>query len=253
MDLGLTDRVVLVTGGSRGLGKTICRMLAEEGARVAVNYRSRREEAEVVARGIQEEFGRRSAAIYGDVSREADVIAMFDEAERQLGPVDVLVNNAAVCPVGATAELAVDDFSQALQVNMTGTFLASRELVRRLLAAGRHGQIVNISSQAAFRGSQSGKAAYDASKAGIIGFTVSLARELAPHGINVNCVAPGLMYTEMVAEAIDADPERFNKRVPLGRIGQTEEIAAVVVFLCSRRASYMTGATVDVSGGLAMH
>ena len=101
MDLGLTDRVVLVTGGSRGLGKTICRMLAEEGARVAVNYRSRREEAEVVARGIQEEFGRRSAAICGDVSREADVIAMFDEAERQLGPVDVLVNNAAVCPVGA--------------------------------------------------------------------------------------------------------------------------------------------------------
>lgn len=253
MDLGLTDKVVLVTGGSRGLGKTICRMLAEEDARVAVNYRSRREEAEAVARGIQEESGRRAAAVYGDVSREADVIAMFDEAERQLGPVDALVNNAAVCPVGATAEVPVDDFSRTLQVNMTGTFLASRELVRRLLAASRHGQIVNISSQAAFRGSQSGKTAYDASKAGIIGFTVSLARELAPRGINVNCVAPGLMYTEMVAEAIDADPERFNRRVPLGRIGRTEEIAAVVVFLCSHRASYMTGATVDVSGGLAMH
>jgi len=253
VDLGLTEKVVLVTGGSRGLGKTICRMLAEEGARVAVNYRSRREEAESVVRGIQEDFGRPAAAVYGDVSREADVISLFDEAQRQLGPVDSLVNNAAVCPVGATAELPVVEFSQALQVNMTGTFLASRELVRRLLAARRHGQIVNISSQAAFRGSQSGKTAYDASKAGIIGFTVSLARELAPHGINVNCVAPGLMYTEMVAEAIDADPERFNQRVPLGRIGRTEEIAAVVVFLCSRRASYMTGATVDVSGGLAMH
>lgn len=253
MDLGLADKVVLVTGGSRGLGKTICRMLAQEGARVAVNYRSRREEAASVVRGIQGESGGRAAAIYGDVSREADVIAMFDEAERRLGPVDALVNNAAVCPVGPTSELAVEDFSQALQVNMTGTFLASRELVRRLSAGGRAGRIVNISSQAAFRGSQSGKTAYDASKAGIIGFTISLAREVAARGINVNCVAPGLMYTEMVAEAIDADPDRFNKRVPLGRIGRTEEIAAVVVFLCSRRASYMTGATVDVSGGLAMH
>jgi 3-oxoacyl-[acyl-carrier protein] reductase len=253
VDLGLTDKVVLVTGGARGLGQTICGMLAEEGAHIAVNYRSRREEAEAVVRGIQERFGRPAAAIYGDVSQEADVIRMFDETQRQLGPVDALVNNAAVCPVGPTAELPVEDFSQALQVNMTGTFLVSRELVRRLLAAQRHGQIVNISSQAAFRGSQSGKTAYDASKAGIIGFTISLARELAAHGINVNCVAPGLMYTEMVAEAIDADPERFNKRVPLGRIGRTEEIAAVVVFLCSSRASYMTGATVDVSGGLAMH
>lgn len=253
MDMGLTDKVVLVTGGSRGLGRTICEMLAEEGARVAVNYRSRREEAEAVASGIQTRFGRPAAAVYGDVSLESDVIRMFDQTERELGSVDALVNNAAVCPVGPTTDLAVEDFHQALQVNMTGTFLASRELVRRLAAAGRHGQIVNISSQAAFRGSQSGKTAYDASKAGIIGFTISLAREVAARGINVNCVAPGLMYTEMVAAAIDAEPERFQQRVPLGRIGRTEEIAGMVVFLCSHRASYMTGATVDVSGGLAMH
>lgn len=253
MDLGLIDKIVLVTGGSRGLGKTICEMLGAEGARVAVNYRSRREEAAAVARDIQESFGRPAAAVYGDVSREADVRGMFDQIERELGPLDALVNNAAVCPVGPTTELAVEDFCQALQVNMTGTFLASRELIRRLSAAGRHGQIVNISSQAAFRGSQSGKTAYDASKAGIIGFTISLAREVAARGINVNCVAPGLMYTEMIAAAIDAEPDRFNRRVPLGRVGRTEEIAAVVVFLCSARASYMTGATVDVSGGLAMH
>jgi 3-oxoacyl-[acyl-carrier protein] reductase len=136
---------------------------------------------------------------------------------------------------------------------MVGTFLASREMVRRLIAGQRHGKIVNISSQAAFRGSQSGKTAYDSSKAGIVGFTISLALEMAKHGINVNCVAPGLMRTEMIAAAVDADPERFNKRSPLGRIGTTEEIAGVVVFLCSQRASYMTGATVDVSGGLAMH
>jgi len=253
VDLGLTDKVVLVTGGSRGLGRTICELLAAEGARVAVNYRSRPAEAEAVVRGIGERFGRPAVAVCGDVACEADVVRMFDQAEQQLGPVDALVNNAAVCPVRPTVELPVEEFNQALQVNMTGTFLASRELVRRLAAGNRHGQIVNISSQAAFRGSQSGKSAYDASKAGVIGLTVSLARELAPRGINVNCVAPGLMYTEMVAAAIDADPEKFNRRVPLGRIGRTEEIAAVVVFLCSARASYMTGATVDVSGGLAMH
>jgi 3-oxoacyl-[acyl-carrier protein] reductase len=251
--LGLTDKVVLVTGGSRGLGRTICELLAAEGARVAVNYRSRPDEAEAVVDSLRGRWGRPAVAVYGDVACEADVVRMFDQAQQRLGPVDALVNNAAVCPVRPTAELPVEEFNQALQVNMTGTFLASRELVRRLAADNRQGRIVNISSQAAFRGSQSGKTAYDASKAGVIGFTVSLARELAPRGINVNCVAPGLMYTEMVAQAIDADPEKFNKRVPLGRIGRTEEIAAVVVFLCSARASYMTGATVDVSGGLAMH
>ena len=253
MDLHLQGKVILVTGASQGLGKTIALMLAEEGARVGVNYRRNPDKAAAVVREIADRFGRPAAAIAGDVSREADVAAMFDQLEAQLGPVDALVNNAAVCPVAPTAELTLDDFNAALATNMAGTFLASRELIRRLLATRRRGSIVNISSQAAFRGSQSGKTAYDATKMGIIGFTISLAREMAKHQINVNCVAPGLMYTDMVAPAIDANPEAFNSRVPLGRIGKTEEIAAMVVFLCSDRASYMTGATVDVSGGLAMH
>ena len=253
MDLHLRDKVVLVTGASHGLGQTIALMLAEEGAKVGVNYRRSPEKAEAVVQEIAARFGTTAAALAGDVACEADVIALFDRLEQTLGPVDALVNNAAVCPVGATTQLSVDDFNAALQVNMTGTFLTSREMVRRLLALRRRGQIVNISSQAAFRGSQSGKTAYDASKMGIIGFTISLAREMAPHQINVNCVAPGLMYTDMVAPFIDANPEAFNRRVPLGRIGRTEEIAGMVVFLCSERASYMTGATVDVSGGLAMH
>lgn len=253
MDLKLKDKVVLVTGGYRGLGRSVCLMLAEDGAKVGVNHRRSPEEAQALVQEIQKRYGTKAARIVGDVSKENDVAAIFDQAESVLGPVDALVNNAAFCPVGATADLTVDDFNYTLQVNMTGTFLCCREMIRRLLATGRHGKIVNVSSQAAFRGSESGKTPYDASKMGIIGFTISLAREMAKHGINVNCVAPGLMYTEMLAEAIDADPERYNKRVPLGRIGRTEEIAGVVVFLCSDRASYMTGATVDVSGGLAMH
>ena len=253
MDLGLKDKVILVTGGYRGLGKAICLAAAEEGARVVVNHRRSPDEVNALVEEIGRKFGTKAVAVVADISREDDVVAMFDRAEELLGPVDALVNNAAYCPVEPTPELSVEEFNRALSVNMTGTFLASREMVRRLLARDGHGKIVNISSQAAFRGSESGKTAYDASKAGIIGFTVSLAREMAKHQINVNCVAPGLMYTEMLAEAIDADPDRFNRRVPLGRIGRTEEIAGVAVFLCSRRADYMTGATVDVSGGLAMH
>jgi 3-oxoacyl-[acyl-carrier protein] reductase len=253
MDLHLKEKVVLVTGASHGLGKTIALMLAEEGARVGVNYRRSPEKAEEVVRQIAARWGTPAVPIPGDVAVEADVAAMFDRLQAELGPADALVNNAAVCPVGPTADLSLDDFNHALGVNLTGTFLASRELVRRLLAGGRRGKIVNISSQAAFRGSQSGKTAYDASKMGIIGFTISLAREMAKHQINVNCVAPGLMDTGMVAPLINADPEAFRRRVPLGRIGTPEEIGALVVFLCSDRADYMTGATVDVSGGLAMH
>lgn len=253
MDLGLRDKVALVTGGYRGLGQSICRMLADEGARVAVNHRHSPDQANELVRQIREQCGTDAIAVAGDVAQEADVARMFDRIEQDLGPVDALVNNAAYCPPAATIDLTLEEFERALRVNLSGTFLCSRELVRRLRATGRTGKIINISSQAAFRGSESGKTAYDASKTGIIGFTVSLAREMAPHGILVNCVAPGLMYTDMLAPAVDADPERFNRRVPLGRLGKTEEIAAVVVFLCSRHADYMTGATVDVSGGLAMH
>jgi 3-oxoacyl-[acyl-carrier protein] reductase len=253
MDLGLRDRVALVTGGYRGLGRSICWLLAEEGARVAVNHRHSPDRAGELVEQIRQQFGVPAIAVAGDISQEADVVRMFDQIEQQLGPVDALVNNAAYCPPAATVDLTLDEFDRALQVNLAGTFLCSREMARRSLAAKRAGKIVNISSQAAFRGSESGKTAYDATKTGIIGFTISLAREMAPHGIQVNCVAPGLMYTEMLAPAVDADPQRFNRRVPLGRLGKTEEIAGVVVFLCSYRADYMTGATVDVSGGLAMH
>jgi 3-oxoacyl-[acyl-carrier protein] reductase len=125
-------------------------------------------------------------------------------------------------------------------------------MIRRLLALGRKGRIVNVSSQAAFRGSESGKSAYDASKGAIVAFTVSLAREMARKGIAVNAVAPGLMYTEMLAPYVDAAPEKFNSRLPIGRLGRPEEVADVVAFLASDRASFMTGATVDVSGGMLM-
>jgi 3-oxoacyl-[acyl-carrier protein] reductase len=252
MDLKLKDKVVLVTGGSHGLGRAICLGLAAEGAKVGVNYHRNPEKADAVVAELRRLHGVEAAGARGDIAKEAEVIQMFDELERSLGPVDVVVNNAAVCPVGPITEMSEADWSRTFQVNMTGTFLCSRELVRRLLKANRIGRIVNISSQAAFRGSHSGKAPYDASKGAIVAFTVSLARELAPKNICVNCVAPGFMYTEMLAPFIDADREKFESRVPLHRIATLEEVTNIVVFLASERSSYMTGATVDVSGGLAM-
>ena len=253
MDLNLKDKVALVTGASHGLGKAICMGLAAEGAKVGVNYHRNPEKAEAAVEEIRKAHGVQAVGVPGDVTAEADVIAMFDLLEERLGPVDVLVNNAAVCPVGPTAEMPAEEWGSAFQVNVMGTFLCSREMVKRLLAAERVGRIVNISSQAAFRGSRSGKTAYDASKGAIISFTISLALEMARHGICVNCVAPGMMYTQMLKQAIDANREKYESRVPLHRIGAVEEVASVVVFLASDRASYMTGATVDVSGGLAMH
>jgi len=251
MDLHLKNKVALVTGGSRGLGRAISLALAAEGAGVAVNYRESADKARAVADEITKAGGR-AVAVRADIAREAEVVAMFGEVEKALGPVAVLVNNAAYCPVVPTTQITAEEWDRALQVNVTGTFLCSREMIRRLLALGRKGRIVNVSSQAAFRGSESGKSAYDASKGAVVAFTVSLAREMARNGIAVNAVAPGLMYTEMLAPYVDAAPEKFNSRLPIGRLGRPEEVADVVAFLASDRASFMTGATVDVSGGMLM-
>ncbi len=252
MDLHLKDKVAVVTGGSHGLGKAICLALAAEGAKVAVNYWRNPEKATAVVDQIGDCFGVETLAVRGDVADENDVEEMFRLAEERLGPVDVLVNNAAVCPTCNVKDMTEEEWSHTVRVNLTGTFLTSREMVRRLLAAGRTGRIVNVSSQAAFRGSTTGHAPYDASKGAIVSFTVSLAREVAGQGIAVNAVAPGMMFTEMTAKTLEANEEKYLTRIPLHRIGKTEEIANVTVFLASDRASYMTGATVDVSGGLLM-
>ena len=253
MDLHLKNKVALVTGGASGLGKAIVIALAEEGACVAVNYRSKKAEADTLAEHIQNQYGVKAMVVYADVASESDVFKMFEETEKTLGPIDIAVNNAAYCANPECADLTLEEFQKCININLQGTFLVCRETVRRLRTRKSPGNIVNISSQAGVRASQNGKTAYDMTKAGILGFTRSLALETAKDNILVNAVLPGLMYTEIIAKAVDADPERFNKRSPLGRMAQTEEIAQIVALLCSDRASYMTGASVDVSSGMALH
>lgn len=253
MNLGLTGRVALVTGGSRGLGEAVCRCLAAEGARVAVNYRGDARRAEAIVEALRKDHGCEALAVRGDVAVEADVRAMFGTIAARCGAVDILVNNAGVCPVSLVEDMEAEEWDRTIRTNLTGTFFVSREMLRQLPeGSGRGGVIVNIVSPAAFIGSASGKAHYAASKAGIVAFTVSLAREAAARGLRVNAVAPGMMLTDMTTENLEKNAQRYRSQIPLGRIAKPEEVAAVVVFLCSDRASYMTGATVDVSGGMLL-
>ncbi|MFV1965518.1 MAG: SDR family NAD(P)-dependent oxidoreductase [Pirellulaceae bacterium] len=252
MDLNLKNKVALVTGGSRGLGRAICLGLAAEGAQVAINYRRDQQGAAELADAIRTTHPAEAFPLQGDVSKMKEVVRMFDECETQLGPIDVLVNNAGIWPTAYVHEMEEEDWDQTLAINLRGPFLMCREAVRRWMSTERGGRIVNISSPAAFLGSTTGHAHYAASKAGLVSFTVSLAREVAPHGIFANAVAPGMMRTDMARDALEKNEQHYIDRIPLRRIAEPAEVANMVVFLASDRASYTTGATVDVSGGMLM-
>lgn len=253
MDLNLKDKVVLVTGGSHGLGKAICLLFAAEGAKVVVNYRRKPEVAEQVVQEIKDSYGVEAIAAFADIGKEDDIVAMYKQIDQAFGRIDILINNAAYCPTCQVADMTEETWNHTMQINLTGTFLCSRELIKRLLERDQPGRIINISSQAALRGSTTGHAPYDTSKGGLISYTIALARELAEKNITVNCVAPGMMHTEMTDKVLTTNRQKYLDRIPIRRIGTPEEIARVVVFVASDGGSYMTGATVDVSGGLAMH
>jgi 3-oxoacyl-[acyl-carrier protein] reductase len=259
MDLHLQDKVAIVTGGSRGLGRAICLGLAAEGVRVAIHYYrdggrgiDLADEAVALAEEIQRLHGITALAVPGNVARPEDIGPLFDRAEAGLGPLDILVNNAGIWPTAYVKDMSDEEWEATLAVNLTGPFRTCREAVRRWLASGRRGSIINIVSQAAFHGSTSGHAHYASAKGGLVTFTISLAREVAAHGIRVNAVAPGMIATEMSREALETDLNRYLERIPLRRIADAGELADVVAFLASDRAGYITGATIDVTGGMLM-
>ena len=237
---------VIVTGGSRGIGAAICRLLGDRGHAVAINYATHADAAERVAAAIRKEGGR-AAGIGGDVADPRQVVAMFNAAEQALGPIGGLVNNAGT--TGVTARLDMQE-PEALQrifaVNVLGTMYCAREAVRRM-STGHGGGIVNLSSVAARLGGVSGLAPYAATKGAVESFTKALANEVAREGIRVNAVAPGMTATDMATDEMREAAQRSG--IPMGRIGEAAEIAEAVAWLLSPAASYVTGSILTVSGG----
>lgn len=251
MDMGLKGKRVLLTGGSRGVGRAVARALAREGASIAFSYVSREQDA-LALRTELSSLGVTARAIRADLSRREDVAALYDAAHNALGGLDILINNAAIWPTGWVTDLIPEEWQKCLDVNLTAPFLLSQAHVRALQERKQGGKIINITSQAAFLGATTGHAHYSASKAGLVAFTVSLAREAAQSGITVNAVALGLVETDMLAPALAKDRAYYESRVPLGRLAQPEDVAGVLLFLASSLSDYMTGATVDATGGMLM-
>ena len=243
--------VMIVTGGSRGIGAAIARGAARQGYAVCITYARDAQAADRVLADLHG-LGARALAVRGEVEAEGFAAEVFDRAEAELGPVTALVNNAGITGrIGAFADTSVETMRAVLDVNLLGTMMLAQEAVRRWRAAEIAGRIVNLSSVAATLGAPNEYVAYAAAKAGVDAFTLGLAKEVAPFGIRVNAVAPGTTYTDIHATAgAPGRPERVVGRVPMGRIGEPDEIANAVLWLLSAEASYATGTVVRVSGGV---
>jgi NAD(P)-dependent dehydrogenase (short-subunit alcohol dehydrogenase family) len=246
------DKVMIVTGGGRGIGAATARLGAERGYAVAVNYQSNREAADRVVRKI-EGSGGKAIAVQGDVAVEADILRLFETVDRSLGRVSALVNNAGIVDRGTRVEqMSAARIARMFAINVTGSFLCAREAVKRMSKrnGGAGGAIVNLSSVASRLGGAGEYVDYAASKGAIDSFTIGLAKEVGPEGIRVNAVRPGIIRTDIhLASGDPARVERIGPSAPLARPGEPEEVARAIVWLLSEEASYMTGALVDVTGG----
>ena len=246
------SKVVLVTGGSRGIGAACAMLAAARGYAVAISYREDRAAADAVAQAVRQAGGR-ALALRADVSREPDVLAMFAAVDAEFGRLDALVNNAGVvAPASRVVDYDVERMRRVFDTNVLGSFLCAREAIRRMStrAGGAGGVIVNISSVAAKLGSPNEYVDYAASKGAIDSMTIGLPKEVATEGVRVNAVRPGLILTEIHASGGEPDRvERLRHLVPMQRGGTAEEIATAVLWLISDEASYVTGALLDVGGG----
>ena len=245
---GLAGHVALVTGAGQGIGRAVAKSLAAEGVAVAVNGRTQEKIDRVVAEITA--AGGRAIGVVARVECRDEMAAMVARVIEEFGCIDFLVNNAGVSRPGAFVDLSEEDWDANIDINLKGTFLCSQAVARHMIER-RAGAIVNLCSIASF-GGQEGRAGYCSSKAGLLGLTRVMAVELAPHGIRVNAVAPGIIGTEMISRNV---PEAFLNdivldRKPLGRMGEPREVAEAILFLLSEGASYLTGAILPIDGGL---
>lgn len=243
------SRVLIVTGGSRGIGAEVCVLAAEQGWSVAVNYRNDRPAAEDVVRRITGAGGK-AVAVQADVSVEADVARLFTETEKLLGPVNGLVNSAGILKRSTPfIDISTERWSEVFATNVMGTAFCAREAARRMIKTGG-GVIVNVSSMASVFGAPGEAVDYAASKGAVEVMTIGLSRELAKHSIRVNAVRPGLIDTDMQADSGDAQrAQKLAPTIPMQRPGRAEEVAEAIVWLLSDKASYVVGAFLTVSGG----
>jgi 3-oxoacyl-[acyl-carrier protein] reductase len=245
MELALDGRVALVTGAARGIGLAIAAALVQHGASAVL--------ADIDARGLREaarELGERTTAVDADVSRSGDVRRAVETAVGRYGALDILVNNAGICPLTPFDEIAEEEWDLVMAVNVKGAFLCCQAALPHVRRSGCHGRIINVASVAGQMGGVLVGAHYAASKAGLIAVTKSLARLLASDGVTVNCVAPATTESDLTAAWPEALQIQVRSQIPLGRFGTPAEIAEAVCFLAGDGASFITGATLDVNGGL---
>jgi len=248
MELGLSGKTAVVTGGSSGLGSAVCEAFSAEGANVLLGYLSH----ELEARRLAATYSVTVIPVRVDVREAEEIDAMFAAAVENFGGFDILVNNAGTWPLRKVVDIGDEEWEETIRVNLTSGFLTSKRAATYFLREMRAGRIINIVSINAFQGSTQGHAHYAAAKGGLLSFTFSLAREVAPYGITVNAVCPGMMRTPMNEAVLAEHEEDYVSRIPLRRISTPGEVASSVVFLASEKASYITGSTLNVSGGMVM-
>jgi 3-oxoacyl-[acyl-carrier protein] reductase len=247
--LKFKGQTVVVTGGSRGIGRAIALSFAKEGANIVINYANSSAKAEAVVEEIKN-LGVDAIAIQCDVSKDEDVSKMTEVIYEKFEKVDVLINNAGITRDGLLIRMKEKDFEDVLDINLKGTFLCTKHIGKKMLKK-KSGKIVNITSVVGVMGN-AGQANYAASKAGVIGFTKSVAKEFASRGINVNAIAPGFIETEMTADLKEDIMDAYTKAIPLGKMGKAEDVAKLAKFLSSDESSYITGQIINVDGGMVM-
>ncbi len=243
-------KVALITGGSRGIGKAIAKKFAKEGYDIVINYVSESAELGKVKEEIIENGNVDILFVKADVTNYNGCEEMIKEVINKFGRIDVLVNNAGITKDGLLMRMKEEDFDKVIEVNLKGTFNVTKNVIPYMMKQ-RSGKIVNISSVVGI-GGNAGQANYAASKAGIIGFTKSVAKELASRNILANCVAPGFIKTDMTDVLSDAVKENINKQIPLNKMGEADEVANAVYFLASEENTYITGQVLNVDGGMIM-